>query len=735
MMQRLAALGILALLCFCLPEPTQALPVKIKSGEHDGFTRLVLDFGHSVDWTLARSLDGYVLHLSEAAPSYDLTEAFTLIGKSRLAAIWADPQSGDLSLGIGCACHAIPFEFRPGVIVIDLKNGPPPAGSSFEMSLDGSFAPVLTAAPLPQPQQKPQAPLEYGDDTYNWMDTAFPHTKSAQVAEPVQLHTDATAIPDPSLQPLRRSLLWQLSEGAAKGVVDMVPPKRSPQPPNDQIAPVFSHFGASEPTNLNTDHPKLAAQGQPCIPDEKLDMASWGDSTPISQQMALHRQNLLGEFDKPDPDALTKAVQFQLFIGFGAEARQTMHAFPVDLPDAALFESLSYLLDDEADPGATFANFSACDGSAALWALLSNPNAQPGDLVSTQAVKLAFSALPPPLRNSLGPRLMERFLARQEPENARAIRDAVLRLPQHDMASMALAQAEMDMHNGDASAAEASISPVLIDPGPQSAHALEAFVEARAAQGLPIKPDVVPALEALKRQTPTGDDTKRLNKALLMAHALSGDFDSAFAATITAPESEPDLWRLLATLAPDDALLAHAVTADDQALPNLDMATSVQIATRLSALGLPVQAERWLNQTTSPPSLLSAQLALAQSEPDRSLRLIAGDQSDEAQFVRIAALRALNDNLELARIYKEAGGTAMQTNAMARAGEWNDLATSGSDPWKAAAASLQPDLVAAPAGPLAEAKRLADASEKTRNAVTVLLDAIPDPASPSQTSP
>ena len=100
-----------------------AAPVVVKSGEHDGFTRLVLEYQSPVDWLVGRTEDGYALRIANETPNYVLTETFKVIGKSRLAGISTDPASGVLNLAIACACYAIPFEFRPGIVVID-TNGP-----------------------------------------------------------------------------------------------------------------------------------------------------------------------------------------------------------------------------------------------------------------------------------------------------------------------------------------------------------------------------------------------------------------------------------------------------------------------------------------------------------------------------------------------------------------------------------------------------------------------------------
>ena len=129
--------------------------VKVTSGDHPDFTRIVIEYPGPVDWKVGRTADGYELRLPGGAAQYDLSEVFGLIGKDRLAAIWADPDTGALHFGIGCACFAMPFEFRPGTVVVDIRNGVPPKGSSFEEALDGSIAPGLAVKPLIRPVGSP----------------------------------------------------------------------------------------------------------------------------------------------------------------------------------------------------------------------------------------------------------------------------------------------------------------------------------------------------------------------------------------------------------------------------------------------------------------------------------------------------------------------------------------------------------------------------------------------------
>ena len=713
----------LVLLWCLLPMVAHALPVVVKSGEHDGFTRLVMDFGAPVDWTVGRSIDGYVLHIVGPAATYDLTEAFALIGKGRLAALWVDPVSNDLQMGIACACHALPFEFRPGIVVVDLKDGSPPRGSSFELSLEGTKTLALSGrtAPNPRPRPRPTAMLA----GYDWLKTPVNQMDPPQSREDM-----AAVLSDPQMEPMRESLLWQMSKGAAEGVVDMTLPankKEEPEIAHDMAAEV--RFGDETSRNLSTSSDKLAAQGQLCIVNEALDIASWGSDLPIADQLADRVDGLVREFDRPDPEAIAKAVRLNLFLGFGAEARQLLTVFPVEAENRAIWSSLASLLDDEPDKASVFVGLAACDTAAALWAVLSESDLSQGDLVNAPAVLLAFSRLPLHLRKQLSPRLADRFLAMNDQSSAGAVRDAVMRAPGQEGSTMVLVQASIDLHRSDAKAAEIALAQVLTDPGSATPEVLISYVEARVAQDLPVKTELVPALAGLLRETPDGVNKQRMARALALAQAASGDFDAAFAGAVLNPELGTDLWRMLAKLGTDTDVLTYAILPVGTSVTTVDDATSQLLATRLLEMGFSKPAAVWSDNLKDANPMLAAKVALGQNDPRAALRLLAGANSLEATSLRRAALVRLGDEVALAEAYAQGGDSAAQSVALGRAGDWERLVDLGEGPWQALAATLKTPPQPADTGPLATARRLTEVSDQTRTAVTALLADVPMPAS------
>ena len=763
------------LLLATLPQGLMAAPVKVTSGEHEGFTRLVMEYAGPVDWTVGRALDGYGLRLGGDNPGYDLSGVFDIIGKSRLAAIWLDPGTQILRIGIACACHVIPFEFRPGIVVLDLKDGPPPQGSSFELALGDerveqivarsnprprarpkvlpvarvSAQPALSEPALPRPGQGAAGRSTVGQ--YDWI-AALPPEKMRPMRKAAATAAAVTTDPmlvDLTLQPLRDQLLRQMSRGAAEGVIEMAMPVAVVNPAKGMpFASAQVRLGEMPGVSTGTGlpgHGDLAANGRTCTPAEALDFMAWGDSRPIFDQMAGAMAGLTGEFDRPDQDAVQKAVRFNLYLGFGAEADQLLQAFPQESPEAAIWKSLAHLLDDTPDPSPVFADQADCDTPAALWAILSETPPVKGERQDARAALLAFSALPLHLRRHLGARLADRFMAVGEAESARAIRDAILRAPGVAGAEVYLMQARMDLRAGDPQAAEARAEEVLTDAGPNAGEALIALTEARVAQMLPVEPSVVAALEAMIPEHEGTPDVLRYQRALVLAQAASGDFDAAFAQGDTPAGTTKLVWAMLGKIGEDAALLNHAVLDDTAVAPALEAEVAGLIGARLAGLGFPDQALKWLSPAADFDPLLVAKAQLQQRDARAALLTLDGQTSPEALTLRAAALQSLGEAATAAEVYVTAGDPEAAWRATGLAHDWPKLADSGPDPWKRAAASAvgagaagaagaatTPSATTPPEGPLARSRRLADDSAATREALDILLAAVPDPANESQ---
>lgn len=664
-------LRLALILLLAMAGVARAEPIRVTAGAHDGFTRLVLTGVSSGDWRLGRTEDGYALRLSGQDNTFDLSDVFSRIGRNRLAAIWANPEDATLRLGIACACHAIPFEFRPGIIVIDLRDGPPPEGSSFEQALEGGDLPALAKTAPPRPRARPAPPPQM----FDWRDLALGQRWSAPDAPPATPQPDPTfRLPDTRLNATQDALLQELSRAVGQGLVDPAPQlpdtaelgEAASSLPNLQIGESIlasTQFGAAQP---------LAASGATCPSDAALAVGTWGNADPAHVQLSTALSGLVGEFDQPQPEVLGRAIKLHLYLGFGAEAAALITSFRPDDPDHPLWQSMARVVDGFSDPQGAFSGLAACDTAAALWSTLANPGLSLAD-VNRPALLRAFSALPPHLRRHLGPPLAERFLAQDDLSTAQALADAILRAPGLPDPRLALMQARFAAARGEIALATTSVAAVLDDPGAQSAAALVALVDLHLADAVPLDPTQVTALQSHLTEAEGTADAPALARALTLAHALSGDFDAAFAALPNAPDARSDLWKLLAK-GPDSAVLLHGLGADPANLPE---ETRLAMAERLLTLGFPVQAQRWTGS--------SAPIVMPPPATDPQQAVIA-------------------------------------------ARDWASIATFGPSDWQAAAQSLSSPTPQG--GPLTRGRAMAEASAETRARLDALLAAVPKPAAP-----
>ncbi len=451
-------------------------------------------------------------------------------------------------------------------MVIDIKNGKPPNSSAFENPLP-PLAKARRRGRLTFAEAGRACTPANTGPAYDWVAARYgTDVGSARAGR----GGDPQGGPEPhrcrwpkALEPLRTALIEEMSRGAAAGLIDL---NLSRHPKEDKTvsfpsaaftlgdSPNYAaHLGA------NSKLPVTATGGH-CLSDADLDVSSWAISkAPIAEQMAVPMTGLLGEFDKPDDQALARAVKFDLFLGFGTEARALMRAFPTEGAASKTWQSMAAMEDGLPDKAAAFRGMAACDSAAALWATLSARDLQSEAAVNGKAIVRAFSALPPHLRTLLGPRLVDRLLSIHDEVSARSVRDAAARQPDAQPAEVALVEAKLDVAKGDFAAAEAQLKPVATAPGPGSEKALAELVRATAEDLKPVAPEQIDALTAVVKERRSSPDAGRFETALALGHAAAGQFDAAFASLDRHPEIAGTLWKILSVLGSDSDLITRAV--------------------------------------------------------------------------------------------------------------------------------------------------------------------------------
>lgn len=767
-----------ALLLALLAAPAMAETFRLRSGEHADFSRLVLDaLPAGASWALGRAGAGYELQLAVPDAAFDTAAVYRLIPKTRLLAI-EDAGGARLRLRVAADHHATAFETPAGALVIDIRAGPAPAGSRFEQPV---AAPAATG-PAPEtagyrPAPRPPPRLELF-----WPGGMAPREGGVQV--PAVATPLAPSLPDPRVVQAEADLMMQLGRAAAQGLIEIdlpdpraliVPPAPLSPPPDesaagpapgaapDEAPPAAA--ASSAPTGLAPQDPAghlaihaetsidramaeeiqisgVTSEGEACLPDSAVDIAAWGDARAFSEQLADAQTALLGEFDQPDPAAVERLVKLYLYHGFGAEARASAAAFGLGGGNAEVLLTLAQILDDghARQPG-PLAGMTDCDTAAALWAVLAGPRIAPGATVDHGAVLRSFSALPLHLRRALGPGLVERFIAADAPNTARAIRDAILRAAGDQGPGMQMIDARLGLAQGDGAAAEAALGAVVAEDGPLGPEALILLIDNHLAEGRPVPPPLTETAAALAFE----HQEAALGPALARAHVLGLASAGAFAAASEElaragpawpPEARRDLARELARMLtdwPEDAVFLARYLADrelfDRADPPVDL--RLDVARRLLDSGFAAEARQALGpaRTVAEGRMLAARAALVERDTGQALALLAGMVGAEAAALQAEALGMAGDHAAAAEAYRRAGLPERAAAEEWRAGNWEAVRDSGSLPQRAV---LALDLPGGAAGGMAGGAAGGAAEPSTAD---MSGESAPGPEAPVQLSP
>lgn len=687
---------LFALLMLILPYASWAETARVTSGEHDGFSRLVVTLAQPASWTLGRLDGGYQLQIENPELTFDLSDAFRRISKARLAGVEAG-WGGVLNIALACNCHAEAFEFRPGIIVIDLKSGSAKKGSPFEAVM----TPKTAVHPLAVDRKVERAPLP---------------------------------LDDLALDLMRKTIAEGLGAAASEGNVDLrLPASTRPGSDEGTMDRRSVHIRVMQPEGLDgkfAENPHSLA----CLDDSRFELrASTGSDRP-EMEFAFLYHGLAGDMDEPQPQIATLAAWRALSLGFGAEAAQLVKVFASDTRDAPILLAIAAIVDDDPIVTNPFEGMESCSSLAALWSVLARSYLRPGEPVNTGAIFLGYSDLPVNLRQLLGPRLAERFVQNGDTEMVRKIRDAIARASDGASGVVRLVDASLDASNLPEKA-EKTYQEIAAGHDAMEPAALIGLVDLALVTGTAIDARKMQDLEILASQRRGQPDAAALQRAYALSLALDGQFSQSLAEAKD-ERTKIDVWTLLSEKAGTSDLLMLA-SDTDQAPDGLPKKTAELLATRFLDLGLPEVSERWTNRAgmeSGEPAarVFTARLAQMRRDAASTLRLLAGFGGVEAERLRGEALMQMDMPSEAVGAFLRAGDTEEMHHALRVSRAWRAVSEQDQGVWRdAAEMAIDPPLETSPEKPLATVRNLLDLSARARLRVQELLEAETKSESPS----
>lgn len=667
-----------------------AQDVLFRSGEHEDFTRLVATLPSSeTDWTVSRDGRFYTIKIDGDAVNLRTSTIFDKIPRDRLANIVANDAAGELELELACACRVVSIPYDGRYVIFDIRNDLPPA----------------------QNDDLPQVPLSFGEAVateesrrqfrFSSIEAAKPTPKPVQMAEtkPKEDYSDLLALDNfverkAQVQVLRDDLIKQVDRAADQNLLHA----QTPPVGNGLVGEPVKM--AESPVLNSSDHvPPQAAiglEGQDlnivaynvidevgrdiaallsgqvatgmCLPDTAVNLADWSGEGTFVQELGRLRQEVVGEFDRTNEEALRELAQLYVHYTFGAEALQILELLP-ESGENSILSAMAYIMDGHVPPAgnATFANQGHCSGNTTLWAALSGET-----LVGDTAVKGALDALqkmPLHLREYLGPKLSNRLVAQGQTEAATLVLNGIERTSPKPDVNYDFAEATLNAELGNTEEATEALTEIATQNSDIATAAVIDLINTHVKQGLPASAETVSLVGALAVEHKTGAMGPDLRRAHALARMLEQEFGPAFKIikdieTRDGPKAAAEVRTqlVLAVLehADDFEVISWSIQERLAAPGRISSDTALKLAQKTFEMGFLGETKRLMQaaQTDIPSDekrVLNARLALAEALPKRAEAELMGMETPLADRLRARAKAMAGDHAGAARLLAKLG--------------------------------------------------------------------------------
>lgn len=669
-------------------------PIIVRSGDHDGFTRLVMPLPENVQWQVIETRGLKTIVLSGHDSGFDTRRVFDIIPQDQLTEVRAYPSR--LELELTCDCDLSTFVERNGFLVVDIIDGPPLP------PLEVQQAPQFTSA-------QPGSRFNYGD--LLWSDFPSAENQLADTTVEATVSEKSEGI-DPTVeerlvQQTRERLLFGIGNAASRGILDLVTSDLQIFEPGDSILTQQEIFDSSEKgvteisrtdgniriTN-SRDIPKQGkdkdsmTSGALCADPNTVDVSSWGTNEPFAMQVSNLREKLFSEIDSLDDLRAKELAQLYLYFGFGAEAKQILRMSDTLVRSNPALMDLADIMEYGFARNPRFVHrFSDCNSDLALWSILAAKTLPVHQLLDTNAALLSLAKLPKHLQAFLAPALSARFSEIGELEAALvALRN--VQLGEADQRSQTeVAQAKIEAKVGNVESAHKLLSNIAKGNFAETPEALIAYVDNHLSEKKSVPADIALLVETYAFQMRSSTLAKELARAHVIASSYSDQFSKAFDSIkdeviVSDPVLRAELtsytFSALAANADDivflEAFYEHFPESSRELMP----ATVFETSQRLLHLGFTADALAVLSTVpegskTASMRLLQAEVLLELGEAKNSIAVLDGIEGSKADYLRASAMLRLGENASAFELFQATDKPEEAAHSAWLADEWDTI--------------------------------------------------------------
>ncbi|PIE14245.1 MAG: hypothetical protein CSA68_10545 [Rhodobacterales bacterium] len=728
---------------------------------------------------MGRTDQGYELRFEKPLESVDTGRIFQKISHDRVADVRVSKGKKRISVLLNCKCHADAFEFRPGMLVVDIKDGPAPARSRFETSFASdeiSKNPVAEEIKRNSKQPALHSDLKGGTSPENALPLVMAPMRldqdkklenlpgsrelsAALNAQKTPRHSEIGRMQSEILREIGRAASQGLLQAdiqipkptstnkhPAKGGADTAP---SPVASNDHMNLYVESSIDRELVLKQQSHHSTGSESV-CLTDEIFDLAAWGDPDSVMSEIIKQRGQVLREFDKVSEESVEKLAKAYIYAGFGAEAKSILRAFGVEPKHGDILRTMAEIVDGRSH------NFSVnmesqieCSTSAALWAVLTVPDLPKRTKINEKAILSSFARLPHHIQHFIGPRLSQKFLDFGDVETARSLRNMTVRHPDEPGAELQLLDARLDSERGLHEQAKQSLQDIVEQDNDMAPQALIALLEKGLADDGEVDTYLIETAESHvfeQKNTEVGAELQRL---IILLRAKEGNLQAALSRLRDLEKSykitrkkQNMIWQSVLDIALQNKnrekflrfVFAARQDLEEWGIPRN---TRRKIASLLLDEGLVDMAREILSVGKAPytadDKFLLARAELLAGNPEAALQYLEEMSEARAIKLRAQAYSQMGDHQRAAQEYESIDDEKKRQSEIWRAGNWSELSkdSAGSVRMLAqtmlAGSSTRNEVVPSAAEAMKNYNSLLNDSAQTRTYLEDLLHKYPSP--------
>ncbi len=677
---------LVSLSCVFLASSAIAQSIQVRSGQHDDFTRLIVDLPERFEIQIEQDTDTAKITFPGQSLKFDTSRIFRRIARERILDVTTNLDTSSFSIKFGCRCEVSSFWHDASLLVLDVRDSTddPSFENDAEKPVDEStVTAVRSRLTLPKNANSFAASLANSQFSIESPNSP-PQIDPVEEATPEQVEFSEEIISE-----ARERLVKQIGRAASQGLLEPRTALKLETKADESNTIVSDVPTEVQPRNKPNEHVNLRAQssvdrdflaalnrgtnaslGMTCISDHKVNVGNWGTDLPFAKQVGNLRMELMGEFDQLNQDIAIQLAKLYLHYGFGVEAILTLALVEETSEDTVILRSLAAIMEDGyAAANSILANQLSCENSAVLWSILSYETLPIDTPVEFDSALRTFDALPSHLRSHLGPTLSRRFLEAGHQEAA----DKVLRILNRNQSAVnsdaQLVEAEINLSDGEQSKAKAMMQEVVETNSEPSAEALISLIDTiiQAEQGVSF--DLAVLAGAYAQQDRGGALEKDLTRVYLTGLSASGAFEQSYDEYSRLSANLPpnirkdvrsEMLHQLVQRASDVTFLKYAMVnhSTDHALYAPKVANDA--AERLLSLGFAPQALPFLKDRITGAlgrerQLLRSRIALAENRPRQAEAELENLTDDAADVLRAQARSQVGDHSAAATFFSSGG--------------------------------------------------------------------------------